>query len=58
MNPVDNLIKTFGALTELWLIAYKGFLGQGLNSEEALKHTKEFMSITMNTMMNSGKEEQ
>lgn len=51
MNPLDNLIKTFGAMTELWMIAYRGFLGQGLTPEDAMKHTKEFMEVTIKTMM-------
>jgi len=51
MNPIDNLIKTFGAMTELWMIAYKGFLGQGLAPDDAMKHTKEFMEVTIKTMM-------
>lgn len=52
MNPLENLIQVFGATTELWMIAYKGFIGQGLTPDEAMKHTKEFMAVTLGTMMN------
>lgn len=52
MNPLENLIQVFGATTELWMIAYKGFIGQGLTPDEAMKHTKEFMAVTLSTMMN------
>lgn len=51
MTPLDKLIQTFGAMTELWMIAYKGFLGQGLTPEDAMKHTKEFMEVTIKSMM-------
>ena len=51
MSPIDNLIKTFGAMTELWMIAYNGFRNQGLNPEDAMKHTREFMEVTIKTMM-------
>lgn len=51
MNPVENLIKTFGAMTEMWMIAYNGFRGQGLKPDEAMMHTREFMEVTIKTMM-------
>ena len=51
MNPLDNLIKTFGAMTELWMIAYNGFRNQGLKPDEAMMHTREFMEVTIKSMM-------
>jgi hypothetical protein len=52
MNPVEHLINTFGALTELWMVAYKGFIGQGLTPDDAMRHTREFMGETLKVMMN------
>ena len=51
MTPLDNLIKTFGAMTELWMIAYNGFRNQGLKPDEAMMHTREFMEVTIKSMI-------
>jgi hypothetical protein len=54
MTPLNNIVTSFGALTELWMIAYKGFLGQGLTDADAMKHTKEFMESTLKVIVGLG----
>ena len=55
-NMLNELIKTIGMMSELWMITYNSFKNMKLSNEEAMKHTKEYMSAIMHEVMSSGKE--
>lgn len=55
-NMLNELIKSMGIMSELWMIAYNSFRNMKLSDEEAMKHTKEYMSVIMHEAMSSGKE--
>lgn len=55
-NMLNELIRTIGVMSELWMIAYNSFRNMKLSDEEAMKHTKEFMPVIMHEAMSSGKE--
>ena len=55
-NMLNELINSMGIMSELWMIIYSGFKNMNLSDEEAMKHTKEFMSLIMHEAMPSGKE--
>lgn len=52
-QQVNQLIQGIGVLTELWMITYQGFKQQGLNDNEAMAHTKAFMSVTLGSFFDS-----
>ena len=53
---LNELIKSMGIMSELWMIAYNSFRNMNLSDEEAMKHTKAYMSAIMHEAMTSGKE--
>lgn len=55
-NMLNELIKTIGMMSELWMITYNSFKNMKLSDEEAMEHTKAFMSAIMHEVMFSGKE--
>lgn len=55
-NMLNELIKTIGMMSELWMITYNSFKNMKLSDEEAMKHTKEYMSVIIHEAMSSGKE--
>ena len=55
-NMLNELIKTIGIMSELWMITYNSFRNMKLSDEEAMKHTKACMSAIMHEVMSSGKE--
>ena len=50
-EKIKNFINGLGALVEMWMIVYRGFISNGCNEREALQHTQAFMKnlITMPT---------
>ena len=47
-------------ISELWTIAYKGFISQGLSEDKAMAYTKGFMSAMIDfivRMPNNGQED-
>lgn len=59
-NALTELMKGIGMLTELWTIAYKGFISQGLSEDKAMVYTKGFMSAMIDFMVrmpNNGQED-
>jgi hypothetical protein len=46
-----QFIKDVGALCEMWTIIYNSFLKQGMNENDALKHTQAFLTATMNSFI-------
>lgn len=44
-EKVKQIIMAVGALSELWTVTYRGFIGQGFNHKEALEHTGAFMKV-------------
>ena len=58
-NALTELMHGIGMLTELWIIAYRGFTAQGLCEAEAMKHTRGFMEAMIDSitkMPNDGQE--
>lgn len=53
-----NFIKGLTLLCEEWTIAYRSFISQGLSHDEAMLHTKEFMSVIMAEGRRSKEEQQ
>ena len=59
-SALTELMKGIGLLTELWIIAYRGFTAQGLGEAEAMMHTKGFMAAMIDSitkMPNNGQED-
>ena len=54
---MDEQIKQFiigvGALTEMWMVSYRGFIQQGLDHKDALEHTREFMKVVLSSANNN-----
>ena len=57
-SMLNELIKGSGMTTELWMITYGSFKKQKLSDEEAIEHTKAYMSVILHEMMASGKEKE
>lgn len=57
-DRVENIIQSFGAMVEMWCIVYQNFKAQKFSDEDALEHTKAFMSIMLTNVMhtNDGEE--
>lgn len=49
-SALTELMKGIGILTELWIIAYRGFTAQGLGEAEAMMHTKGFMGAMIDSI--------
>lgn len=49
-SALTELMKGIGILTELWIIAYRGFTAQGLSEAEAMMHTKGFMAAMIDSI--------
>lgn len=49
-----ELINGIGMMAELWSITFNSFKKQGLSDKDALKHTKEFMSVMMDSILERG----
>lgn len=57
-EKLKSFIDGVGTLCETWTIIYRSFLSQGMDANEALKHTQGFMTAFMNTDMAKGKKEE
>lgn len=57
MTPLDNFITSLGAMTEMWMITYEGFLRQGLTPDDAMKHTKELIDVVLKSARDIPKED-
>lgn len=58
-SALTELMKGIGLLTELWIIAYRGFTAQGLSEAKAMMHTRGFMEAMIDSitkMPNDGQE--
>lgn len=58
-SALTELMKGIGILTELWIIAYRGFTAQGLSEAKAMMHTRGFMEAMIDSitkMPNDGQE--
>lgn len=53
-DQMEQFINGLGMLTEIWTITYQGFLHQGLNPVDAMTHTKAFMSVTIDSIIEAG----
>ena len=50
-DQVNAIIQGISICTELWTITYNGFVSQGLNDQDALIHTRAFMSIMLDSFI-------
>ena len=50
-EEVQQFLLAVGAMTEVWTSVYGNFMKQGFSSDEAIKHTGEFMKIFMTSIM-------
>lgn len=57
-DKLKQFIADIGALCEMWTIIYRSFLNQGMDANEALKHTQAFLTATMNSDLTKGKKEE
>lgn len=48
-EQINQLIQGIGMMTELYLITFSNFKKQNLSDEDAIRHTKAFMSVMMET---------
>lgn len=55
-DQLNQLIQGIGMMTELYLITYQNFKAQNLSDDDAVKHTKAFMSIMMESFMDGSGE--
>ena len=51
-NDLKKFLVSLGSLTEIWMFTYNNCKKQGLNEEDALKHTKAFMEVFSSEMLN------
>lgn len=56
-DKMKEFLTGVGLMTELWMITYNGFKKQGLTDQDALAHTKAFMSMTIESMMTGPQED-
>ncbi len=56
-DQINQIIQGIGLMTEMYTITYQSFKKQGLSDEEAIKHTKAFISVMMDSIVDtSGKD--
>lgn len=56
-GQINQIIQGIGLMTEMYTITYQSFKKQGLSDEEAIKHTKAFISLMMDSIVDtSGKD--
>ena len=56
-GQINQIIQGIGLMTEMYTITYQSFKKQGLGDEEAIKHTKAFISVMMDSIIDtSGKD--
>lgn len=48
-----EFMQGIGIMAELWIITYKGFKTQGLDDADAMMHTKGFMSVMIDSILNA-----
>lgn len=58
MDKLKDFITGVGVLCETWMIVYKTFTEEGMDTKEAMMHTREFMTafITSTLQTNGGKD--
>lgn len=49
-----ELINGVGAMAELWTISYNSFKKQGFSDDDAITHTKAFMSVMTDVVLRLG----
>lgn len=50
-DQINQLIQGIGTMTELYMITYQNFRKLSSSDDEAMKHTKTFMSAMMDSVM-------
>ena len=53
-DKVLELINGVGAMAELWTISYNSFKKQGYSDDDAIVHTKAFMSVMTDVVLKLG----
>ena len=50
-KKLKEFITAVGAISEVWGITYKSFLGQGFTEEQAMVNTQAFVHTFLTTML-------
>lgn len=50
-DQVNEIIQGIGAMSELWMITFRQFKKYNMSDDEALQHTKAFMSIIVGSII-------
>lgn len=53
-DQFNELLNGLGAMIELYTITYQSFKKQGHSDDDAIKHTKTFMSVFMESVIANG----
>lgn len=48
-DQINQIIQGIGLMTEMYTITYQSFKKQGLSDKEAIKHTKAFISVMIDS---------
>lgn len=56
-DRMKDFLTGVGLMTEIWMVTYNGFKKQGLTDQDALAHTKAFMTMAMESMLNGVQED-
>lgn len=54
---MKEFLISVGLMTEIWTITYNSFKKQGFTTQDALEHTKAFMAMTIESIMNGTQED-
>lgn len=52
-NQVMQIIQGIGLMAETWTITYQSFKKQNMNDNEAIMHTKAFMSVMLESFFSN-----
>ena len=48
-SNLDDFIKGIGLMVEMWVVTYNSFIKTGLSESDAMKHTKAFMELVIDS---------
>ena len=48
-SNLGDFIKGIGLMVEFWVVTYNSFIKTGLSESDAMKHTKAFMELVINS---------
>lgn len=48
-SNLDDFIRGIGLMVEMWVVTYNSFIKTGLSESDAMKHTKAFMELVIDS---------